>query len=110
VTSTITNPAISSAAKPTTKPATSTIATGTTSTRQVALAYLTTATAETAVGVRVRSLLGELREVAADRQMAGLFVEPGSWRDELDREERDVWDHIAEALTPVSSANIKEEQ
>lgn len=84
--------------------------TGKASARQVALSFLTTATADTATGWRVRCLLGELREIEADRQMADRFVQPGTWLVDLDREERDVWDHIAEALTPVSSANTKEEQ
>ena len=104
---------------PSTTPSTST-ATSTMSTRaarrgRVALArFLTTATAETAVGQRVRGLLGELTEIASDRQLAGRYCEPGSWLEELADEERGVWEHIVEALTPVSSANIsaniKEEQ
>jgi hypothetical protein len=103
VTSTITNPA-------TTPAAPAAASSGRVSARQAAAAYLTTATADTETGRRVRSLLGELCEIEADRQMAGRFVDPGSWLTDLACEERDVWDHIAEALTPVSSANMKEEQ
>lgn len=87
-----------------------TVSAGKTSARQTALAYLSTATADTPKGCRVRDLVSELREIEEDRQMADRFVDPGTWPAELDREERDVWDHIAEALTPVSSANTKEEQ
>lgn len=101
---------ITPATSPAAVPAAGAVGAGKTSARQVALAYLTTATADTATGQRVRGLLGELREVEADRQMAGRFVQPGTWLADLDREERDVWDHIVEALTPMSSANTKEEQ
>ena len=73
--------------------------------REAALARLTTATADSETGQRVRALLGELREIEADRQMADRFPDPGSWPAELDCETRDVWDHIAEALAPVSSTN-----
>jgi hypothetical protein len=80
---------------------------GKTSNDRMLAAWLTTATADTPNGQRVRGLLDELGEIALDREMARRFDEPGEWPAELDREERDVWDHIFEAL---SSANTKEEQ
>ncbi|MFI5614712.1 hypothetical protein [Amycolatopsis sp. NPDC051903] len=72
--------------------------------------FLSTASAETEIGRRVRRLLAELADIESDRQMAGRYDEPGTWLRELDEEERDVWEHIVEALTPVSSANVKEER
>lgn len=75
--------------------------------REALAGFLTTATAETAVGQRVRGLLGELTDIERDRAMASRMVEPGTWLAELAREEHDVWDHIFEAL---SSTNTKEEQ
>ncbi|MFC0431035.1 hypothetical protein [Kutzneria buriramensis] len=83
------------------------VRTGKTSERQLFAAYLTTATAETETGRRVRGLLSELDEIAQDRQMAGRFVDSGTWLTDLVREERDVWDHIVEAL---SSGNGKKEE
>jgi hypothetical protein len=78
--------------------------------RRALTGFLSTATAETEIGRRVRGLLGELADIDSDRELASRYVEPGTWLQELACEERDVWDHIAEALTPVSSANTKEEQ
>lgn len=78
--------------------------------REALAGFLSTATAETAIGRRVRGLLGELEDIACDRELAGRYVETGTWLHELADEERDVWEHIVEALTPVSSANTKEEQ
>lgn len=75
--------------------------------REALAGFLSTASAETATGRRVRGLLGELADIERDREMAGRFPHPGTWFSDLDREERDVWEHIVEAL---SSANTKEEQ
>lgn len=72
---------------------------GKTSPRRMVLAHLSTATADTARGQRVRGLLDELRDIDVDREMAGRFVERGGWVSELRREERDVWEHLYEALT-----------
>ncbi|KAA2248686.1 hypothetical protein F0L68_39750 [Solihabitans fulvus] len=79
---------------------------GKTSARRAFAAYLTTATADTEIGRRVRGLLTELDEIAEDRAMACRYLDPGTWLDDLVREERDVWDHIVEAL---SSKNTMKE-
>lgn len=81
---------------------------GKTNIRRVFAAYLTTA-ATTEVGRRVRGLLGELDEIAQDREMAGRFVDPGTWLTDLVCEERDVWDHLVEALSSVNG-KLKEEK
>lgn len=67
--------------------------------RPVVAAALSTATADTARGHRVRGLLAELDAIEADREMAARFVERGTWLAELRTEERDVWDHLADALS-----------
>ena len=69
--------------------------------RSQAAATLTTATAETATARRVRTLLHELADVELDREMANRFnpETTGAWLTELAVEERDIWDHLAEALT-----------
>ncbi|PXY16564.1 hypothetical protein [Prauserella muralis] len=77
--------------------------------REVLAGFLSTATADTEMGLRVRALCDELEDIARDRELASRYVEPGTWLRELADEERDVWEHIVEALTPVSSANTKEE-
>ena len=65
------------------------------------LAAVATATADTATNARVRDLLAELLEVAADEEMAGRFdpATAESWLSELAIERRDVWEHLHEALT-----------
>ncbi|GAA4672430.1 hypothetical protein [Amycolatopsis dongchuanensis] len=78
--------------------------------REALAGFLSTASAETEIGRRVRGLLGELAEIEQDRELAGRYLEPGTWLRELAEEERDVWDHIVEALTAVSSANTKKEE
>ncbi|MFD4196739.1 hypothetical protein [Amycolatopsis thermoflava] len=76
--------------------------------REALAGFLSTASAETEIGRRVRGLLGELVEIEQDRELAGRYLEPGTWLRELGEEERDVWDHIVEALT--ASANTKKEE
>lgn len=72
--------------------------------------FLSTTSAHTEIGRRVRGLLNELGEIERDRELAGRYLEPGTWLGELADEERDVWDHIVEALTTVSSANTQEKE
>ena len=65
------------------------------------LTAVVTATADAATNDRVRSLLAELLEVAADEEMAGRFAPATAegWLSELAIERRDVWEHLHEALT-----------
>jgi hypothetical protein len=62
---------------------------------------------------RVTALLAELDAITTDRAMATRFPNPGAWLTELATEERDVWDHLHEALTahdvqcaPAHSENL----
>ncbi len=77
------------------------VSSGSGKTSQLALAAWTTATADsdTPRRRRVRGLLDEISDIVADREMADRFVEPGTWPTELRREEQDVWEHLAEALS-----------
>lgn len=67
--------------------------------RPIVRAALTTATANTVRGHRIRGLLAELDDINADREMAARFVERGHWLRELRTEERDVWEHLHDALS-----------
>jgi hypothetical protein len=75
---------------------------GKTSIRRLLIAQVSTATADTWVGLRVRGLIGELTAIAEDVEMAGNFAAGTTqdWLAELAVEERDVWEHLFEALTP----------
>lgn len=77
------------------------VCTGSGKTSQLALAAWATATAEhdSPRSRRVRGLLDELSDIATDRELAHRFTEPGTWLSELRTEERDVWDHLADALS-----------
>lgn len=55
---------------------------------------------DTPLARRVRGLLADLDDITRDREMCARFVEPGMWLDDLRREERDVYEHLAEALSP----------
>lgn len=55
---------------------------------------------DTPLARRVRGLLDELDDITADRALCARFVEPGQWLSELRTEERDVYEHLAEALSP----------
>lgn len=48
---------------------------------------------------RLADLHAQLDEVHADLALAKRLVNPGGWLDELRREERDLWEHIAELAT-----------
>lgn len=67
--------------------------------RPVVNAALSTATADTDRGHRVRGLLAELDDINTDREMAARYIERGQWLAELRTEERDVWEHLGEALS-----------
>jgi pyruvoyl-dependent arginine decarboxylase (PvlArgDC) len=62
---------------------------------------------------RIRGLIAELDEIAADQEMAARYLVTGSWLAELSVELRDVWEHLYEALTthnvhcaPAHSQNL----
>lgn len=65
------------------------------------LTAVTTATADAATNDRVRGLLAELVEVAADEELARRCKDGTGreWLAELAIERRDVWEHLHEALT-----------
>jgi hypothetical protein len=65
------------------------------------LAAVATATADTATNDRVRGLLAELVDVAADEDLARRCKNGTGqqWLAELAIERRDVWEHLHEALT-----------
>lgn len=48
---------------------------------------------------RLDDLHTQLNDVHADLALAKRLVNPGGWLDELRREERELWEHIAELAT-----------
>lgn len=58
---------------------------------------------DTDLACQVRGLLAELDDITRDREMCSRYVDPGLWLDELRAEERDVYEHLAEALSPHPS-------
>jgi len=59
---------------------------------------------------RIRGLVAELWEIRRDRELAGRYIEPGTWLRELAVEEHEICRRIDAEMAAVSSANIEEEQ
>lgn len=55
---------------------------------------------DTPLARRVRGLLDELDDITRDRILCARYIEPGQWLTELRAEEVDVYEHLAEALSP----------
>lgn len=72
---------------------------GTTSRLARAAWIVADAYGDTPLARRVRGLLAELDDIAVDRALCARFIEPGMWLSDLRVEERDVCEHLADALS-----------